>query len=106
MGARFQLDMSDAEIDSLPVPAWKKTILRAMARYGMYFGDTGSGGWGIQMESGATYTSFGLPDALVTFARAAGVPGDGDDYVFDVGAGIDWRSRLRVIDPCEARGDC
>ncbi len=106
MGARFQLDMSDGEIDSLPVPAWKKTILRAMARYGMYFGDTGSGGWGIQMESGATYTSFGLPDALVTFARAAGVPGDGGDYVFDVGGGIDWRSRLRVIDPCEARGDC
>ena len=106
MGARFQLDMSDAEIDSLPVPAWKKTILRAMARYGMYFGDTGSGGWGIQMESGATYTSFGLPDALVTFARSAGVPAYGDDYVFDVGTGIDWRSRLRVIDPCEARGDC
>ena len=106
MGARFQLDMSDAEIGSLRVPAWKKTILRAMARYGMYFGDTGSGGWGLQMESGASYTSFGFEDALVTFARSAGVPGSGGDYVFDVGAGIDWRSRLRVIDPCEARGDC
>jgi hypothetical protein len=106
MGARFQLDMSDAEIESLPVPGWKRTILRAMARYGMYFGDTGSGGWGIQMESGATYTSFGMPDALVAFARAAGVPGEGGEHVFDIGTGIDWRSRLRVIDPCEARGDC
>jgi hypothetical protein len=106
MGARFQLDMSDAEIDSLPAPAWKKTILRAMARYGMYFGDTGSGGWGIQMESGETYTSFGRPDALVTFAREAGALAWEGDYVFDIGSGIDWRSRLRVIDPCEARGDC
>ena len=106
MGARFQLDMSDAEIDSLRVPGWKKTILRAMARYGMYFGDTGSGGWGLQMESGATYTSFGFEDALVEFARSAGVPGEAGEYVFDVGAGVDWRSRLRVIDPCEARGDC
>jgi hypothetical protein len=106
MGARFQLDMSDAEIDSLHVPGWKKTILRAMARYGMYFGDTGSGGWGLQMESGATYTSFGFEDALVAFARSAGVPGEDGEHVFDVGAGIDWRSRLRVIDPCEARGDC
>jgi hypothetical protein len=98
--------MSDAEIGSLRVPAWKKTILRAMARYGMYFGDTGSGGWGLQMESGASYTSFGFEDALVTFARSAGVPGRDGQHVFDVGAGIDWRSRLRVIDPCEARGDC
>ena len=107
MGARFQLDMSDAEIGSLHVPAWKKTILRAMARYGMYFGDTGSGGWGIQMESGATYTSFGLPGRARRRSRARpACRAAGGDYVFDVGGGIDWRSRLRVIDPCEARGDC
>jgi hypothetical protein len=106
MGARFQLDMSDAEIGSLRVPGWKKTILRAMARYGMYFGDTGSGGWAVQMESGATYTSFGFQDALVQFARSVGVPGEGGEHVFDIGEGVDWRSRLRVIDPCEARGDC
>jgi hypothetical protein len=106
MGAHFQLDMGEGEIESLPVPRWKKTILHAMATYGMYFGDTGSGGWGIQMESGATYTSFGYEDALVAFARSAGVPGDGGRHVFDVGAGVDWRARLRVVDPCEARGDC
>ena len=106
MGARFQLDMSDQQIESLSVPGWKKTILRAMARYGMYFGDTGSGGWGLQMESGATYTSFGYEDALVTFARSAGVPGQGGQHVFDIGAGVDWRSHLRVVDPCEARGAC
>jgi hypothetical protein len=77
-----------------------------MARYGMYFGDTGSGGWGLQMESGASYTSFGFEDALVTFARSVGAPSYEGMRVFDVGAGIDWRSRLRVIDPCEARGAC
>jgi hypothetical protein len=106
MGARFQLDMSGAQIDALHVPGWKKTILRAMARYGMYFGDTGSGGWAIQMESGATYTSFGRPDALAMFAREAGVPAWDGNRVFDLGSGVDWRAHLRVIDPCEARGDC
>jgi hypothetical protein len=98
--------MSGAEIDALHVPGWKKTILRAMARYGMYFGDTGSGGWGIQMESGATYTSFGRPDALAMFAREVGAPAWDGNRVFDIGSGVDWRARLRVIDPCEARGDC
>ena len=31
---RIQLDMSDRQIDRLRVPGWKRTILRAMARYG------------------------------------------------------------------------
>ena len=39
-GTRFQLDLSPAEIDALGVPEWKKTILRAMADYGLYVGDT------------------------------------------------------------------
>ncbi|MGH2928035.1 MAG: hypothetical protein ACRDL8_07530, partial [Solirubrobacteraceae bacterium] len=30
-GMRFQLEMSDAEIDRLPLPGWKRTILRALA---------------------------------------------------------------------------
>jgi hypothetical protein len=106
MGSRFQLDMSDGEIQALPVPGWKKTILRAMARYGMYMGDTGSGGWGLQMESGATYTSFGYEDALVTFARGAGLPRFADNFVFNIRDGVDWGRRLRVIDPCESNGSC
>jgi hypothetical protein len=106
MGARFQLNMTSAHIDALPVPAWKKTILHAMARYGMYFGDTGGGSWGLQFESGSTYTSFGAVDPVVAFARAHGVPTYDGRYVFSLKGGVDWRRRLRVIDPCTTRGRC
>ena len=51
MGARLQLAMSSAEIDALSVPRWKKTILRAMARYGLFLGDTGGDAWGIELQS-------------------------------------------------------
>jgi hypothetical protein len=106
MGARFQLAMSDSQIDALSVPAWKKTILRAMAHYGMYVGDTGGGGWGIQMESGSTYTSFGYEDAMVAFARQAGVPTYNGKHVFNLRDGVDWAKYLRVVDPCEAQASC
>jgi len=107
MGARFQLDMSDAEIDALDMPAWKKAVLRAMARYGMYVGDTG-GTWGVKLEGGITYTSFGYEDRYVAFAKRVGVPyhSRGDRWIFNLRDGIDWRSRLRLIDPCEAAGSC
>ncbi|HYV15732.1 MAG TPA: hypothetical protein VE972_06905, partial [Conexibacter sp.] len=47
MGARLQLAMSDAQIAALNVPAWKKTILTALAHYGGYVGDTGGPGFGL-----------------------------------------------------------
>lgn len=75
MGSRFQLNMSEGQIEGLNVPRWKKTVLHAMARYGMYFGDTGSGTWGIQFESGSTYQSLGFADEMKSYARDAGVPG-------------------------------
>jgi hypothetical protein len=106
MGSRFQLNMSASEIAALAVPAWKKTILTAMAEYGMYFGDTGGGGFGLQFESGSTYTSFGQPDAMVTFAAQNGVPLYQGKYVFDLKTGVDYASRLRVLDPCSAQGTC
>ena len=105
MGARFQLAMPLEEIAALPVPPWKKTILRAMAEYGMYMGDTG-GQWGVAFESGATYTSFGLEDEMVRFARENGVPERGGRYVFNIRDGIDWGRHLRVVDPCVAEGRC
>ena len=111
MGARFQLAMCQREIRTLSAPPWKKTILRAMARYGMYFGDTGGGRWGIQFESGSTYTSFGYPDRLVAYAVRAGVPrwrapSGALHHVFDLAPGVDWERRLRVIHPCVSRGGC
>lgn len=106
MGARFVLDMSDAEIDALRVPGWKKTILRALASYGMIVGDAiGSGSWGLQFESGSTYTSFGQPDRLAQFARAAGIPTWNGMHVFNLQDGVDW-TRLRLIAPCVSTGTC
>ena len=106
MGAHFQLRMSSDEIARLRVPPWKRTILRAMATYGMYLGDTGGSSWTVQFESGATYTSFGQPDAMVAFARRAGVPHVRGRWVFDLAGGVDWGGRLRVVDPCAALGRC
>jgi hypothetical protein len=107
MGARFVLDMSDAEIDALRAPAWKKTILRAMSSYGMIVGDAiGSGSWGLQFESGSSYTSFGRQDPFAALARRAGVGTWEGMYVFNVHDGVDWESRLRLVAPCVSSADC
>jgi hypothetical protein len=106
LGQVLKLAYSDAEIDALNVPAWKKAIARAAARYGIIIGDHGSGGRSLafHFESGNTYESFGTEDRMVTFAKAAGLSGwfDSDigktTYRMDMASGIDW-SRLRVLDP-------
>jgi hypothetical protein len=110
MGQHFMLAMSDAEIDALQVPTWKKTILKAMAHYGMFVGDTGGAAWGVAFESSASYTSFGYPDPWVALGDRWGVPRYPDPTVgpvrvFQLRDGVDW-SRLRVVDPCVARGTC
>jgi hypothetical protein len=108
MGARLQLAMSDAQIDSLSMPAWKAAILKALARYGAYVGDTGGSPWDIAVESGSTYTSFGVEDPLVTLGKRGGRAIDADNgvYYMNVGSGVDWGRYLRVIDPCVTRGSC
>jgi hypothetical protein len=107
MGAHLQLAMSDAEIAALTVPTWKKTVLRAMARYGMFVGDTGGGAWGLKLQSGSTFTSFGYPDQLVDFAVANAWPAyEGGLLVGNLRDGIDWAARLRVIDPCVSQRTC
>jgi hypothetical protein len=107
-GTRFQLDMSPAEIDDLRLPAWRKTILRAMAEYGLYVGDTTGGTpWNIWFESGSSYESFGRRDPMVGFAKRAGIRRSSDgSYYFDWASGINWRRHLRVVDPCVAERSC
>jgi hypothetical protein len=106
MGARFQLNMSFARIDSLKVPTWRKTIFKAMSRYGLYVGDTGDGAWGVEPESGSTYTSFGHEDPLVTFARRHGIPERDGRYWFNISNGVNWLKYLRLLAPCESLGSC
>ncbi len=102
VGQYFWLQMTDTEIDALDVPDWKKTILRALSRYGAFVGDTGGNeAFTFQFESGSTYTSFGVEDPMAAFAReqTAGVTERDGGYEFDLGSGVDWRNRLRVLDP-------
>jgi hypothetical protein len=103
MGARLRLAMSDAEIDALDVPRWKRAILRALANYGGYVGDTGGPGFGLMFESGSTYTSFGAEDPLAALARSAGIHRRGGLYRFDIADGVEWGRHLRVLVP-PARG--
>lgn len=107
MGTRLMLDMSYEEIAALPVPAWKKTILRAMREYGVILGDTGSN-WAIAEESALSHTAFGYEDRWEKFARDNAVPyyAPDDVYVFNMREGVDWQSRLRVVDPCVSQGTC
>ena len=51
--------------------AGSAAILRALARYGMFVGDTGGSPWDLEFESGSTYTSFGYPDPIVRLRQAA-----------------------------------
>jgi hypothetical protein len=99
LGTRFALAMSDAQIQALAVPSWKKTILTALAHYGGYVGDTGGPGFAFMFESSSSYTSFGLPDPLATFAALQGVPKWNGDYVFNMASGVDWAKYLRALAP-------
>jgi hypothetical protein len=113
MGTRFQLAMTDDQIDAMDVPTWKKGVLRALKRYGGYLGDSSSSPWtALSFESGSDYTSFGRLDPFVTYAIAADLPSYFDFsigrrvYTFDLDSGVDWARYLRVIDPCVTERTC
>jgi hypothetical protein len=111
LGAHFYLEMTRSEIDALPVPEWQETILRAMAHYGMFVGDTGGVGWRLKVESATSFTSFGHPDPWVKIARRLGLPAyrskDGTTrYIFDMRGSVNWTDELRVAAPCVSRGRC
>ena len=100
MGARYQLDLGEDEIAALGRPAWQTAILRALARYGGYVGDTGAAGLGFITVSGASYAAYAAGDPLVRVAQAAGLPRQADGtYRFEVGAGVDWARHLRIVAP-------
>lgn len=111
MGQHFFLRMSAAQIAALPVAQWQKTVLTAMARYGMYVGDTGGDGWGLEPESPDPWVAFGRPDPWVTLGQQLGVPSylssDGEvKYLFDLRSIVPYGSELAVATPCVARGTC
>ena len=113
MGTRFQLDpayMTDARLATYP--RWKRALLRAIRDYGFYLGDSTNRSLKVfPIESGSGYTSFGLADPWVTYAKKHRLPSSFDNnidrtvYEFDVDSGVDW-TKLRAIDPCLAAKDC
>jgi hypothetical protein len=115
LGTRLWLDMTDAEIDQLPVPGWKKIFLHAMSRYGMFVGDTGGAGWlfYIETEGGVMYTSIGGWDRWYRFAddnmwEPYTPPGGSQQLIGKLyaaaGDTYDWAgqvwTKLRVLEPC------
>ncbi len=98
-GARFYLSYTEAEINALAVPTWKKTILQCMREYGMIVGDTGGTAWGIQIESSGPDIAYGLPDRWQTWGAAQGLDlaeGPGGPYILPLKADVDW-TRLRLV---------
>jgi hypothetical protein len=55
-----------------------------------------------------TFTSFGLPDPVAAFAsrRRWDVRYKDGAYRFDIGSGVPWRSRLRVLATCVTARTC
>jgi hypothetical protein len=102
MGGRMFLAYTPAEIGALSIPAWKKILVTALAKFGLVSYDNGGSAHSLDWESG-------IPSILETgqnkwteWAQSVGIPGHTDGgrmvYAVDIQSGIDW-SRLRVLAP-------
>lgn len=125
LGTRMWLDLSRQQISDLPVPAWKKTFLLALARYGGFVGDTNTDArslFYIETEGGNMYSALTDPaagqpfgDRWYTYATQQGWPVcTASDCMPEIRVGkmyrdppdddVDWGgqvwSNLRVLDPC------
>ena len=104
LGARFQLNISETDINKLPFPEWKKVLLRAAAEYGIFVGDTGASGYfAIENEAGNQYASLGAEDKWLTFAKKNGFSfwAPTESYVGSLDGrlpdGTDIWSKLRIV---------
>jgi hypothetical protein len=99
----LQLNMSEAEIAATGAPPWQRTIMQAMAHYGVYVVDTNGShetAMRIFAEDDLSFTSFGYPGQMNEFVRSAGgVNGMLTGVHIDV-------SKLRVIAPCVPERTC
>ena len=109
LGTRYQLKLTNAQIDALRVPAWKSAILKTLAHYGMIVGDTFGGdrhAFGLFAESDTQYTALGYPGRFAALGSAWGAPMYEGAYAFDLRSDVGWRKNLRVVRPCVSRGSC
>jgi hypothetical protein len=109
MGQRFQLAMSDSQIDALGTGPAQRAVLRAMAHYGLLVGDTGGDPWDLEFESDNTYTSFGATPQVRAAFQAYGARPYVDGVYNSLNLAmpqVDWARYLRVVDPCFDAGTC
>ena len=99
--------MTDAQIAASGAPTWEKTIMTAMAHYGMYVNDTdGIDNVELEAESDISYTSLGGQPLMSNFMKASG----GYYYAplsrWILGGHYIPLTKLRAISPCFAQGTC
>ena len=114
-GQWLMLDMSESEIAALPVADWQKTIYRALAKYGGWIGDQGgSTALLVQAEGPTTWRDENPWLAWAEAQRAKPnshintYTADGEKrYRLEVwDAPIDWKAKLKAVDPCVIQRTC
>jgi hypothetical protein len=104
MGQLLRLNMTAAQIQGSPAPAWQKTVMTALATYGAYIEDTDgnqAAGIDILTQGGSSWTDLGLPDPWRTVTRQFG--SSNGDLVSSVPIPV---SDLQVVKPCYPEGSC
>jgi hypothetical protein len=120
MGQLLQLQLTPAQISSASPEPWVRTMLTAMAAYGIYVNDNGGTSqnsyFAIQSEGAVQYSSIKEGDPWLDFAKANHWwPGSNNDLIGslqgktqDASTVNSWRtnvwSHLRVVDPCVLPG--
>lgn len=110
-GARIQLKMTDSQINALAdcdgygtcLP-WEKTILIALAHYGMFMTDTGGNPMDMYFEPTIMYSSMGDTSHTVdSFIKAAAGGTLADPYTIEIA--LPW-SDFQVVSTCYATNSC
>jgi hypothetical protein len=122
-GARFQIVLTDAQIDGTAsnsigynasnTAAWERVVLHALHDYGFYTEVTCGGGCGHSInfytEPQEQYTQFGGTWPVSTYNWNS--PGSGSGGVGSFPAtwtpgGLNWQTALRIVDSCYALESC
>ena len=113
LGAHFVYLATDGEIDGFQIPSWQKIILKAMAKYGFYVGDTIGviptnpvHYWALQKENGAMYLIAQNALGLAQSDPWLGIAPLGQNDFSTKAPPIDFDHRLRLLKPCAAMGTC
>lgn len=101
VGARLQLKMTDSQIAGSSYPAWEKTILTAMADYGIFITDTGGSPMDLGFEPAIQYTSFGnTSNTMMTWLKTQGFSDPAELTI-----SLPWTD-FQVVSTCYSQGTC